>query len=419
MAESAENPESWPAIIIGGGPAGLMAADVLAEAGVRVLVCDAMPSLARKLLRAGVGGLNLTHAESKQLFLTRYGGSLDVAGWLTQFDADSVRHWAHSLGIATRVGSSDRVFPVQHKASPLLRAWLQRLQTLGVEFRTRHRWMDWRHSADGFVHTFSTPDGTCEIRSRVTVLALGGGSWARLGSDGKWLAVLQQHGVCCAALTPSNCGFNYSWTDSFRQRFAGQPLKNVALSVESGTTEGAWRKGEAVISRYGIEGGLVYALSAQIRGELDGSHRAQLIWDLLPDRTAAAVQQALAQPRGKMSVSNFLRKKLGLSPLKIALLRELLPEQMADLTTLAGRVKNLPMTVKSLRPLDEAISTAGGVMASELDPTLMLVQQPGLFCAGEMLDWDAPTGGYLLTAVLASGQLAGTGARDFLARLSN
>lgn len=401
-----------PALVIGAGPAGLMAAQQLAREFRQVLVCDAMPSIGRKFLRAGVGGLNMTHSESEPQFRARFGGSVRVHPWLDEFGARQVLEWAAELGTETFVGSSGRIFPVQMKASPLLRSWLGHLRDCDVQFRTRHRWTDLHRDGDAYQFHFSTPDGALIIRSRVCVIALGGGSWSRLGSDGQWRELLATAGVESLPFRPANCGFNYPWSEHFLARFAGSALKAVRLSVSQGGIRDS-RIGEATISRQGIEGSLVYHFSAMIRDQIDSQGECVLSWDLLPDWSDQKISRQLALPQGKMSTSNFLRKRLGLSAVKIALLRELAPELLGDRALLAQVIKDLPMTIRTTRPLDEAISTAGGVPESELTPELMLRRLPGIFCAGEMLDWEAPTGGYLLTACLASGRIAGRGALNF------
>lgn len=401
-----------PTLLIGGGPAGLMAAQQLASMFRQVVVCEAMPSIGRKFLRAGVGGLNITHSESAELFRSRFAGSLPVNQWLDEFGTKQVMDWAAELGTETFVGSSGRIFPVQMKASPLLRAWLGHLRDRGVQFRTRHRWTGMQREGDAYLFHFATPDGPFSIRASVCVLALGGGSWSRLGSDGQWRELLLKEGVQSLAFRPANCGFDYGWSEHFAERFAGAALKAVRLSVSEGDNAGS-RVGEATISRQGIEGSLVYHFSALMRDQIDSHGECRLQWDLLPDWSEQKISRQLGLPQGKMSTSNFLRKRLGLSAVKIALLRELAPASLHDRVLLAQTIKNLPMTVAATRPLDEAISTAGGVPGSELTQDLMLRRLPGIFCAGEMLDWEAPTGGYLLTASLASGRIAGQGALNF------
>ena len=411
------SPASEPRlVIIGGGPAGLMAAEAAATAGVGVDVYDAMPSLARKFLLAGKSGLNLTHAEPFAAFATRYGARRDrLEPLLRAFDADAVRAWAAGLGVETFVGSSGRVFPAAMKASPLLRAWLRRLDGLGVRFHPRHRWQGW--DAEGALR-FETASGPLTIRPAAVILALGGGSWARLGSNGAWLPWLRERGVTIKPLRPANCGFDVSWTDHFAGRFAGVPVKPVSARLDGDKPDQA-RRGEFVISRTGVEGSLIYALSAPLRDRLDATGAAELLLDLAPDRDAGQILSALGRPRGKQSFSQYLRRTLGLPPVKIGLLREALDEPvLRDADRLALAVKALPLRLTATRPLDEAISSAGGVDFEELDASLMLRSLPGVFCAGEMLDWEAPTGGYLLTACLATGRAAGLGAAAWLRRPS-
>lgn len=398
---------SLSAVVIGAGPAGLMASEQLAKRNIEVTVFDAMPSVGRKFLRAGIGGLNLTHSENKAQFVQRYTPQAHVEPWLTRFDADALVAWAKALGIDTFVGSSGRVFPTQKKAAPMLRTWLKRLTEAGVRIETRHRWQGW--DAQGRL-LFQTPQGDLSVTAQVVIFALGGGSWARLGSDGQWLSKFQQRGVACTPFRPSNCGFNYPWSATCQATHQGEPLKSVQLSVQNHR-----KKGDAVLSKYGLEGSLVYGLSAYIRDEIDAKGKAIIHWDLLPDQSVAAVQAKLTKRRPKDSVSNVLRKQLKLSGAKLALLKELISsEQMRDLNHLAPLIKNLPQTLVSYRPIDEAISTAGGVAFEGLTDGLMLKDIPGTYCVGEMLDWEAPTGGYLLTACFASGVVAGEAAAEFL-----
>lgn len=408
-------------VVVGGGPAGLMAAGRVAGAGKQVSMFDAMPSFGRKFLRAGVGGLNLTHSEASDPFRSRYQPEEWVADWLRDFDADRVRAWASDLGVETYVGSSGRVFPVHHKASPLLRAWLGQLQSMGVELFTRHRWLGWESISDAQgrgvqKHRFLTPSGEREVFSRCTVLALGGGSWSRLGSDGQWVPILADKSLTCAPLTASNCGFDVGWSDHLKAQFAGTPLKSVCLTLKDPDTNKKLfsRRGEAMIGMHGIQGSLVYAASRTIKQLINASGSATLYWDLLPDMTEQTIRQKIAMPQGKTSRSNFLRKRLGLTGLKLAMLHELAADSLLTPERLTVALKSLPMTVYKARPMDEAISTAGGLGLSELDDGLMLKQYPGIFCAGEMLDWDAPTGGYLLTACFASGYRAGNAAVRYL-----
>lgn len=404
--------KSQPAVIIGGGPAGLMAAEVLALAGVPVSLFDGMPSVGRKFLLAGVGGMNITHAEAQAAFLDRYGTRrARLEGLLQDFAAPQLREWVHGLGIDTFVGSSGRVFPVGMKAAPLLRAWLRRLREHGVQIHTRHRWQGW--DAAGNL-CFSTPQGEQKTRADSLLLALGGGSWARLGSDGSWVPLLAQRGVAVAALQPSNCGFDVAgWSPLFAEKFAGAPVKSCALSVAGQ----APRLGEFVITANGIEGSLVYALSATLREQINAAGEATAQLDLLPGKSRQQVELALRKPRGSKSMSNFLRTQLGLEGVRAGLLRELsAADTYADPARLAAAIKALPLRLARPRPLDEAISSAGGVCFEALDEQLMLRALPGVFCAGEMLDWEAPTGGYLLTACLASGRRAGLGMLDWLRR---
>lgn len=402
--------------VIGGGPAGLMAAEVLADGGALVDVYDAMPSVGRKFLLAGRGGLNLTHSEPIEPFVGRYGARAEaVRPWLNAFDGPALRAWAAGLGVETFVGSSGRVFPTDMKAAPLLRAWLHRLRAAGVRVHTRHRWQGWL--ASGALH-FTTPEGEVTATPDATVLALGGASWARLGSDGAWVPWLAERGVAVAPLQPANCGFDVAptaegrtgWSDYLRQRFAGQPVKPVVASVTDAEGQVHRQQGEFVLTDSGIEGSLVYAFSARLRDQITAHGQAVFTLDLLPDHDAAQVLAEVSRPRGPRSLATHLKSRLGIAGLKLALLHEMLsPEELADPVQLAGALKALPITLRSPRPLDEAISTAGGVPFEALDEHLMLRVQPGVFCAGEMIDWEAPTGGYLLTASMASGRVAGQG----------
>lgn len=407
---TATKPNAHHVAIIGGGPAGLMAAEVLAQGGMRVELFDAMPSVGRKFLLAGVGGMNITHSEPKEAFIGRYGERQDeVAALLREFDADALRAWIHGLGIDTFVGTSGRVFPSDMKAAPLLRAWLRRLRELGVAIHTRSRWLGWNE--DGSLR-IAGPDGEHALAADACLLALGGGSWARLGSDGAWVPLLQARGIEVAALKPSNCGFEVEgWSDYLREKFAGAPLKNVAL----GLADQPARIGEFVLTAGGIEGSLVYAFSADIRRAIEADGHAVISLDLLPQMPLAKLQQALGKPRGKHSMAKHLHRQAGLDGVKAALLRELAPAAaFAEPADLAPWIKTLPITLLHTRPLDEAISSAGGVPFAALDDGLMLKALPGVFCAGEMLDWEAPTGGYLLTACFASGQVAAQGILGWL-----
>ena len=399
------------AIVIGAGPAGLMAAEALAEAGVQVDVFDAMPSAGRKFLLAGRGGLNLTHSEPFELFASRFGErSVQVGPWLQGFGPAQLRAWAEALGVTTFVGSSGRVFPAEMKAAPLLRAWLHRLRAAGVRFHMRHRWTGWAPS--GAV-LFSAPDGSRDASADAVVLALGGASWPRLGSDGSWQPLLAQRGIAIEALAPANCGFDVQggWSEHFAGRFAGQPFKSVAIRCVDSNGKLFERKGEFVATATGVEGSLVYAASALLRDEIVRSGQATFHLDLLPARSADQVAADVAHPRGARSLSSHLKSRLAIDGIKMGLLYELLPRTvLAQPAQLAAAIKNLPVTLSAPRPIDEAISSAGGVRFVSLDPGLMLREAPGLFCAGEMLDWEAPTGGYLLTACMASGRIAGVAA---------
>ena len=415
--------------VVGGGPAGLMAAEVLSAAGVPVHLFDAMPTVGRKFLLAGIGGLNLTHAEPLAAFRTRYGARADACGrWLDALSPEAVRDWARGLGIDTFVGTSQRVFPTDMKAAPLLRAWLHRLRHpeggLPVRFHMRHRWTGaWQPQGGGHRLTFMAPDGEVVVQAEAVVLALGGGSWARLGSDGAWLPWLEARGVPTAPLQPANCGFDVGvagrrgWSDFLATRHAGQPLKGVVLTFEDATGQRFERKGECVVTATGLEGSLVYAASATLRDTIAARGEVAIALNLKPDRTVAQLHEALARPRGGKTLGSVLKGRLGLTPLAVALLHETLPpEALRDPLRLAQALHALPLTLVAPRPLDEAISTAGGVALEGLTDDLMLRDHPGVFCAGEMLDWEAPTGGYLLTACLASGRVAGDGVRRWLAR---
>lgn len=399
--------------IMGGGPAGLMAAEVISAAGIAVDIFDAMPSLGRKFLLAGVGGMNITHSEPFAPFMQRYGAACE---WLTPilhaFDNNALRAWVRGLGVETFVGSSGRVFPQDMKAAPLLRAWLQRLREQGVRMHPRHRWLGWRD--DGALHIQHQGEDIF-IQPSACVLALGGASWQRLGSDGAWVPWLRARHVAVNDMQPSNCGFVCEWSAALRAQHAGAPLHTCGFSLANNTQVQPLR-GEAIITDYGIEGSAIYALSAWLRTELLQQGRAELLLDLLPDTPLAKVQQLLQQPRGKNSQSNFLRKQLKLSSLKIALLRELTAQAVwQHPAQLAQAIKALPLPLTSMRPIDEAISCAGGVTREALSEQLMLKALPGVFCAGEMLDWEAPTGGYLLTACFATGRRAGWGVVNYLA----
>ena len=400
------------AAVIGGGPAGLMAAETLRAAGIEVDLYEAKASVGRKFLIAGKGGLNLTHGEAFDEFVQRYRPPHPLRDWLRRFDASALRHWARGLGVETFVGSSGRVFPEDQKAAPLLRGWVRRLREQGVRFHVQHRcvWLD-----AGRQLRFDTPDGERRVTADAVILALGGGSWPVLGSDGAWVTWLRDTGVDVAPLRPSNCGFELDWSPHFIERHAGSPIKPVSLCVRD-HGEWCWRQGELIASEYGLEGGLIYALSAPLREALPRDGGAEIRLDLLPGLSLAQVGERLAKAPGKRSLSERLRRALGLDGVRAALLRE--SPSFAGTTgdeAMARLIKALPLRVKSTRPLAEAISSAGGLRSDALDERLMLQQLPGVFGAGEMLDWEAPTGGYLLTACFASGVVAAEGAISWLA----
>ncbi|HND47055.1 MAG TPA: TIGR03862 family flavoprotein [Anaerolineales bacterium] len=393
--------------IIGGGPAGLMAAEVLSQNDdLQIDVYDAMPSLGRKFLMAGKSGLNLTHSEPFEKFVSRYSRK-EVEAWLHAFTPDNLRTWAKELGVDTFVGTSGRVFPVGMKASPLLRAWIQRLSASGVTFHLRHKLSGL--PADTSLH-FETPNGNVTVKADAVILALGGGSWRKLGSDGAWVEWLSQAGVKVEPLRPANCGFDVAWSSVFKEKFDGQPVKSVIVSF------GAFhQQGEFIITQEGVEGSLVYAASALLRDAIEASGTATMTLDLAPDRTEAQLVERLSKPRGSRSMASHLEKAVGIKGVKAGLLREFVPkEEFTNEVRLAFYIKNLPVPLVATRPLDEAISSAGGVRFEMLDQGLMLKHHPGIFCAGEMIDWEAPTGGYLLTACFASGRWAGAGVKKWL-----
>ena len=449
--------------VIGAGPAGLMAAETLAQAGHTVQVFEAKPSAGRKFLMAGRGGLNITHSEPSERFNTRYGARApELGAMLARLDANALREWVQSLGIDTFVGSSGRVFPAEMKAAPLLRAWMQRLRKQNVQFLMRHRWLgfelDHRSEEQGAEASrpasrpsekqvsearagakqtlrFESPKGEVTVTPDATILALGGGSWARLGSDGAWWPLLQQHGVELAPLLPSNGGFEIKWSQYFIEQCAGQPLKTAefwlttapakatksrrknakAAPIQSAAAQTAHLRGECLMTEHGLEGGVIYTLSAALRDQILHHGSATLYVDLLPDHTAEKVFTEVSHPRGTRSLSSHLRSRLGIHGVKAALLRECLPaETFKDPLKLAAGLKALPIVLTACRPIDEAISTAGGVQFEGLTKQLMIKNLPGVFCAGEMLDWEAPTGGYLINGAMASGKAAAVGVNEWL-----
>jgi uncharacterized flavoprotein (TIGR03862 family) len=399
--------------IIGGGPAGLMAAEVASAAGAQVDLYDAMASVGRKFLLAGKGGLNLTHSEVSEKFLTRYGARrVQIEPFLASFGPDALRAWARGLGINTFVGSSGRVFPKDLKSAPLLRAWLRRLRQDGVRFHMRHRWSGWDEQ-EGL--RFATSEGYLSVQADAAVLALGGGSWPKLGSDGGWVPLLAGRGIHIVPLRPANCGFDVGWSEHFRTKFAGHPVKSVAIVMRNDTGAESWHPGEFVITETGVEGGVMYAVAASLRDEILAKGVATLRLDLAPDRDVPRLTHDLSRPRGTRTMATHLQRQAHIEGVKAGLLREVVSkEDFTDSTRLAAAIKALPLRLIAPRPLEEAISTAGGVPFEALDARLMFRALPGLFCAGEMLDWEAPTGGYLLTACFATGRAAGTGALEWL-----
>ncbi|NIJ50725.1 TIGR03862 family flavoprotein [Rhizomicrobium electricum] len=394
--------------VIGGGPAGLRAAEVLAEAGQAVTVYDHKPSVGRKFLLAGRGGLNLTHGEPVAEFLKKYGAAEPLlARALALFSPDDMRAWCHDLGIKTFVGTSGRIYPECMKTTPVLRAWLKKLDRLGVKFMPRHRWTGW----DGDALTFETPDGATTVKPDATLIALGGASWPHLGSDGHWTEIFRAQDIALAPLRPANCGFTVAWSDTFRTRHAGEPLKPVTL-----TFAGRSQRGEIMITDTGVEGSLIYAFGAALRDAVDANGKADIALDLRPDRTEDELLERLAAPRGRQSLSNHLRKAGGLSPLAASLLREGARDLSSDPAVLAARIKAMPLTLTATGPIARAISTAGGVRLDVLTDDLMLKARPGVFVAGEMLDWEAPTGGYLLQGCFATATLAAEGIKARLGR---
>ena len=399
-------------IIIGAGPAGLMAAERIIAAGHDVHVYDAKPSACRKFLLAGVGGMNITHSEPYDDFLTRY---YEKSPWMaqaiSQFDADALQQWIHGFGVETFVGSSGRVFPTDMKAAPLLRSWLKRLRAAGVVFHMRHRLIE----MDQHRFTFEHNETQIQVQADAAVLSMGGASWPKLGSDGKWQGLLLKHGVDVAPLQSANCGFYSQWSEHLQQKFAGSPLKNIAITVKTLTGESVYKKGECIVSEYGMEGSLIYAFSKYLRDIINANGQASCKIDLLPDISEKQLVQKLSAKQGKDSLSKFLKRTIALSGVKAAMLYECCDKsQFKTPQSLAECIKAIVVRFNQVRPIEEVISSAGGVCESSVDEHLMLNRVPGVFCAGEMLDWEAPTGGYLLTACFATGRLAGEGVNRFL-----
>lgn len=396
--------------IIGGGPAGLMAAEILSQRDIKIDLYDAMPSLGRKFLMAGKSGLNLTHSESFEIFLSRFGKSQkELLAHISNFTPNDVIAWAKSLNIETFVGTSGRVFPKQMKASPLLRAWLQRLQANGVTFHVRHRWIGWQD--DNLI--FDTPNGVIEAKPHATILALGGASWPKLGSNANWIPWLEQHGVKINPFRPANCGFQVNWSPHFSEKFHGHPMKSVVLTFQDFK-----QQGEFVVTRKGVEGSLIYTVSAKLRDEIDSTGTAIITLDLAPHVSKEKLLKVLSRPRDSRTLSNHIKKTIGIQDVKMGLLYEFISkEDLNNIEKLVTAIKSLEIPLCAVNPIDAAISCAGGVSFEELNSNLMLMKMPGVFCAGEMLDWEAPTGGYLLTACFATGKTVGYAASNYVKEL--
>ncbi|UYZ84083.1 TIGR03862 family flavoprotein [Entomomonas sp. E2T0] len=398
--------------IIGGGPAGLIAAEVISQQGFSVHIFDRMPSVGRKFLLAGIGGLNITHSEPFNQFSQRYIPTNSLTPYLQKFSTEQLLRWCHGLGIETFIGSSGRIFPKEMKAAPLLRAWLKRLREQGIQFYTRHTWQGWDRENNLI---FTTPAGIKKLTANATLLALGGASYPRLGTDGQWLSYLQQRQINCSAWQPSNCGFEVKgWSSIFKEKYAGSPVKQVTCSFIDAQGKQQQQLGELLISQYGVEGSAIYALSTPLRETINKQGSVTLYLDLFPQTSLEKLQQQLSKTQGSQSISNFLRKQINLKDIKMGLVRELAPQALQNLANLPKLLKTLPIILTKPRPLAEAISSAGGVCFDELTNNLMLKKLPSVFCAGEMLDWEAPTGGYLLTGCFATGYAAGLGIIDYL-----
>lgn len=409
------NDKNSPSVaIIGAGPAGLMAAEVISQQGITVHVFDRMPSVARKFLLAGIGGLNITHSEPYEQFCERYLPKHSLTPFLQIFGVEQLLQWCHGLGIDTFIGSSGRIFPKEMKAAPLLRAWLKRLRQQGVQFHLKHTWQGW----DKDHHlVFQSSEGISCIAPDATLLALGGASYPRLGSDGTWINDLQTLSIQCNPWQPANCGFETApWSAIFTERYAGIPVKAIACYFVDKQGNHHHKLGEIMLTRYGVEGSAIYSLSQALRETINQQGSVTLHLDLFPKLTRQELQAKLTKPQGKQSLSNFLRKQINLKDIKMGLVRELASESLQDITTLADKLKAIPLTLTKPRPITEAISSAGGICLNELNNQLMLKKSSGVFCAGEMLDWEAPTGGYLLTGCFSTGYCAGIGIIDWLAK---
>lgn len=402
--------QSFSVAVIGGGPSGLMAAEVLIEAGFKVDLYEAMPSVGRKFLMAGKGGMNISNNEPSDVFLSRFGErSEHMKNIFNNFTPAELRQWIHELGIETIVGSSGRVFPSDLKAAPLLRKWLHRLRAAGVSLHMRHRWMGWAEDKSQKL-IFNVQGNWLEVKADAVILALGGASWPQLGSTGEWVSLLAKQGVIVAPLKSSNCGFEYIWSEYFRKQYSGQPLKSIGITFSCSTGTVNYQKGELIITEYGLEGGIIYTLSAIIREEIALKGYAIIYLDLIPNISKDIALSKISKCRGKQSVANHLRKQLGIKGVKMGLLREIVQSSyFSNDDQICALIKSLPIKLIAARPIAEAISTAGGVDLAELDHNMMLINKPGIFCTGEMLDWEAPTGGYLLSACLSLGRTVGKG----------